>query len=255
MRSPLAYIGGKSQLTTTILPLIPTHKTYVEVFAGAGWIFFSKAPSRYEVINDLDADLISFYRVVTHHLSEFLSQFKWLLSSRQIFQEWSRQQEAGGLTDIQRAARYYYVQRHAFGGRVRSRTFGMAAQRRPRINLLRLEEEMSEVYLRLQGCTIECLPYHECLRRYDKPETFFYLDPPYYDCPYYRHNFEHADFEALAEALRPLQGKFLLSLNDVPAVRTIFETFEIKPVTLRYSISKVKKTEGKEVLIANYPLV
>lgn len=254
MKSPISYVGGKSQLAHRIMPSIPSHKTYCEVFCGAGWVFFSKEPSQYEVLNDLDRDLICFYRVVQHHLEEFLKQFKWLLSSRQLFHEWQQQLQVDGWTDIQRAARYYYLQRHAFGGRVRTRTFGMAAQRRPRINLLRIEEDMSEVYLRLQGVVVENLPYQACLQRYDKPETFFYLDPPYYQCPYYKHNFTHDDFVQLADSLTPLKGTFLLSLNDVPQIRDIFAAFEMKPVTLRYSISKAKRTEGQELLIANYPL-
>lgn len=256
MRSPLAYIGGKSQLVPTLLPLIPNHKTYVEVFCGAGWLFFSKEPSRYEIINDLDSDLITFYRVLQHHLNEFLTQFKWLLSSRQVFQEWAKQQEAGGLTDIQRAARYYYLQRHAFGARVKGRTWGgSAVHRAPKINLLRIEEEMSEVYLRLQDCVIENLPYQECLRRFDKADVFFYLDPPYYKKPYYQHNLEHNDFVEMANVLRSIQAPFLLSLNDTSEVRDIFSGFAIKSVSLKYGMAKDKKKEDwNEVLIANYPL-
>ena len=100
MDSPLAYVGGKSKLSNMIIEMIPKHQAYCEAFAGAGWVFFRKEPSKYEVINDLDSDLISFYRVVQNHLEEFLKQFKWLLSSREWFEDWKRQQEAGGLTDI-----------------------------------------------------------------------------------------------------------------------------------------------------------
>jgi len=149
MNSPLAYIGGKSKLSETIISMMPEHKAYCEVFAGAAWVFFRKEMSRYETINDLDSDLIIFYRVLQNHVEEFLRQFKWLLSSREWFEDWQRQQEAGGLTDIQRAARYYYLQRQCYGGRVRSRTFGTGPMHRPRINLLRIEEELSEIHLRL----------------------------------------------------------------------------------------------------------
>ncbi|MCP3943934.1 MAG: DNA adenine methylase, partial [Desulfobacteraceae bacterium] len=150
MKSPLAYIGGKSKLSKQIVSLIPEHKIYCEVFSGGAWVFFRKPPSKVEVINDLDSDLISFYRVVQNHLEEFLKQFKWLLTSREMFKDWKDQLEARGLTDIQKAARYYYVQRLAFGGRVRNRSYGVQIDgRTPRINLLRLEEEMSAIHLRL----------------------------------------------------------------------------------------------------------
>ena len=133
----------------TIIEMMPEHKTYCEVFAGAGCVYFSKQPEKAEVINDIDGDLVSFYRVLQNHLEEFLKQFKYLLVSREVFEDWMQQMEAGGLTDIQRAARYYYLQRLAWGGHVRKKTFGVGVERAPRINLLRLEENLSEIHLRM----------------------------------------------------------------------------------------------------------
>jgi len=83
MNSPLLYIGGKSKLSETIIKMISPHQTYCEVFCGAAWVFFRKEVSKYEVINDLDSDLVTFYRVLQNHLEEFLKQFKWVLSSRE----------------------------------------------------------------------------------------------------------------------------------------------------------------------------
>lgn len=255
MDSPLAYIGGKSKLSKTIINMIPEHRAYCEVFAGAGWVFFRKDPSRYETINDLDGDLVAFYRVVQNHLEEFLRQFKWLLSSREWFEDWKRQQEAGGLTDIQRAARYYYLQRLCFGGRVRGRVFGVSQMRPPRINLLRIEEEMSEVHLRLVRVTIENLPWQEFLKRYDKTQTFFYLDPPYFRAPYYMHNLQLEDYGEMAEILAKIKAKFILSINDLPEIRETFKEFKLKPVSLKYSVKQDKSeglTPAKELLITNY---
>lgn len=253
MNSPLAYIGGKSRLAKTIIEMIPEHKAYCEVFAGAAWVFFRKEPSKYEVINDLDSDLIVFYRVLQHHLEEFLKQFKWMLSSREVFEDWKRQQEAGGLTDIQKAARYYYLQRQCYGGKVKGRTFGCGPMRTPRINLLRLEQELSDVYFRLAGVTIENLSWQEFLKRYDRPETFFYLDPPYYKAPYYNHNFEFKeDYIEMAGVLAGINSKFILSLNDHPQIREVFKGFSIHPVTLKYTVATNKQCNGKELLITNY---
>ena len=100
MNSPLAYIGGKSKLSDTIINMMPEHKAYCEIFAGAAWVLFRKEPSKYETINDLDGDLVSFYRVLQNHLEEFVKQFKWLLASREWFDDFKRQQEAGGLIRI-----------------------------------------------------------------------------------------------------------------------------------------------------------
>ena len=252
MNSPLPYIGGKSKLAETIIKLIPEHQAYCEVFAGAAWVFFRKEPSKYETINDLDSDLVCFYRVLQHHLEEFLRQFKWVLSSREWFENFKRQQVAGGLTDIQRAARYYYLQRHCFAGRVKGRTFGAGPMRSPRVNLLRIEEELSEVHLRLARVTLENLCWQDFLRRYDKPATFFYLDPPYFRAPFYAHNLELEDYQVMAEILGEIRSKFILSINDVPEMRETFEVFKIRPVTLKYSAPKDEWATGRELLITNY---
>jgi len=248
MKSPLVYVGGKSILSKQIILMIPQHSIYCEVFAGAGWVFFKKEPSKSEIINDLDSDLISFYRVLQNHLEEFLRQFKWLLQSREQFNDWKMQLEGPGLTDIQRAARYYYLQRLCFGGKVSSRNFGVSPDRPRRINLLRLEEELSEVHLRLSGVMIENLTWDDFIKRYDRPETFFYLDPPYYKAPCYKHNFNYEDFVKLAEVLRNIKGSFILSLNDHPEMRKVFSDFELKPVKLNYSVG-TEKTTGSELII------
>jgi len=252
VNSPLAYIGGKSKLAKTIIDMMPEHKAYCEVFAGAAWVFFKKPESKYEVINDLDSDLVAFYRVLQNHLEEFLRQFKWLLSSREWFEDWKRQQTAGGLTDIQRAARYYYLQRLCFGGRVKGRVYGTAPMHAPRINLLRIEEELSAVHLRLVGVTIEHLPWDDFIRRYDKPGTLFYCDPPYYKAPFYEHNLELSDYQRMADVLAGIKSRFILSINDHPDIREVFRLFQINPVSLKYTVARGKQTNGRELLVSNF---
>ncbi len=253
-KSPLCWIGGKSLLAKTIILCIPPHETYCEAFAGAGQVFFRKPESRYETLNDLNGDLVTFYRVLKNHLEEFCRQFKWMLASREWWEDWTRQLAAGGLTDIQRAAMFYYLQRLGFGGKVVGRTFGSGPQMRPRVNLLRLEEELSEAHLRLTRANIERLPYGEFLTRYDRPSTFFYLDPPYWGMEGYygKELFSREDFASLASQLAGIEGKFLLSLNDVPEVRGIFAAFRIEAVATRYSCSRSTNKQVGEVLISNY---
>lgn len=253
MNSPLAYIGGKSKLSKTIIEMMPEHQAYCEVFAGAAWVFFRKEPSKHETINDLDSDLIIFYRVLQNHLEEFLKQFKWLLYSREWWKDWKRQQTAGGLTDIQRAARYYYLQRGSFAGRVKNRAFGAGGpQSLPRVNLLRMEEELSAVHIRLARVTIENLPWQDFIRRYDRKQVLFYVDPPYYKAPYYEHNLELEDYKEMAQILADIKAKFILSINDHQEMRKAFTGFNIKPVTLNYTVAKEKQTKAKELLITNF---
>jgi DNA adenine methylase len=252
VNSPLSYIGGKSKLSKNIIGIIPEHRSYCEVFAGALWVFFRKEPSSYEMINDLDGNLVTFYRVLQNHLEEFLKQFKWLLVSHEWWDDWTRQLEAGGLTDIQKAARYYYLQRLCFGGRVKGRTWGYSVDHAPRINLFRLEEELSMVHLRLSKVVIENRNWMDFIKKYDKATTFFYIDPPYFNCPFYAHNLYKIDeYKLIADTLKNLSGKFILSINDVPEMVECFSCFKFKKVSVGYSSGK-KRTVGKELIIRNF---
>ena len=96
------WIGGKRRLAKHILPLFPAHECYVEPFCGAAALYFLKTPGKIEVINDINGELVNLYRVVKHHLEEFVRQFKWALVSRQIY-KWLQITPEETLTDIQRA--------------------------------------------------------------------------------------------------------------------------------------------------------
>lgn len=158
IKSPLSgWMGGKWQLSKQIVPLIPEHECYVEPFAGAAWVMFRKSPSGAEVLNDINRDIVTLYRVLQHHLEEFVRYFRWVLVSRDEFERWL-QVRPDTLTDIQRAARFYYVQKCCFAGRIVAPTFGTATTRPPRLNLLRIEEELSAAHLRLTRVYVENLP-------------------------------------------------------------------------------------------------
>ena len=141
-RPIIPWIGGKRRLAKHLLPLFPEHQCYVEPFCGAAALFFLKPPVKAEVLNDINGDLVNLYRVVQHHLDEFVRQFRWALVSREIW-KWMAATPGETLTDIQRAARFFYLQKLGFGGKVDGRTFGTGTTTRVRLNLLRLEEDLS----------------------------------------------------------------------------------------------------------------
>jgi len=173
----IPWLGGKRRLATRIFPLFPSHECYVEAFAGGAALFFLRpTPAKVEVLNDINGELVNLYRVVQHHLEEFVRQFKWALTSRQVF-EWLRDTQPRTLKDIQRAARFYYLQQACFSGKVSGQSFGTATTAPPGLNLIRLEETLSAAHLRLAGAYIEQLTWQKCLDMYDRPHTFFYLDP------------------------------------------------------------------------------
>jgi DNA adenine methylase len=251
--SPLAWLGGKSKLAEAIIARIPPHQTYVEVFAGAAWVLFRKPPSDVEIINDINGELVTLYRCARHHLEALVEQFRWMLVARDQWDEFMATPPEV-LTDIQRSARFYYLAKMSYGARVNKPTFGVAATGQPRLNLLRLEEDLSAAHLRLARVFIENCPYASVIDRFDKPKTFFYIDPPYWgnETDYGKGIFERGDFERLACQLGKVKGKFLLSLNDRPEVRKTFGAFNIEPVKTRYSVGAKTSTTAAEVLIANY---
>jgi len=254
MKSVLTYQGGKSRLAPTIVKNIPDHQCYVEPFCGACWVLFNKEPASSEVINDRDGELVTFWKVIQNHLEEFMRYYKYAVTSRELF-EIEKRKDPTTLTDIQRAARYYYLQRHSFGGKVTGRTFGTATTGGGPLHISDIEERLMENHWRMKRVFIENLDANECIKRYDRSHTFFYIDPPYYETAGYAIPFGPENFKQLRNTLNGIQGKFLLSLNDHPEVRRIFNGFKFQRVTLKYSIGASTASRSKErgeVLIQNY---
>ena len=246
------WIGGKRRLAKHILPLFPAHTCYVEPFCGAAALYFLKTPSRIEVINDINGELVNLYRVVKHHLEEFVRQFKWALVSRQIY-KWLQDTPEETLTDIQRAARFYYLQKQAFGGKVAEHTFGTSTTSAPRFNLLRIEEELSMAHLRLSRTLIEHLDWHQCIERYDRPHTLFYCDPPYWGTEGYGVEFGLENYDHMADLARRIKGKMIISVNDIPEMRQVFNGLNMQSVDISYNLKVTgKPSPKKELVICNF---
>lgn len=252
--SPMVpWVGGKRRLAPQILPLLPEHSCYVEPFAGAAALFFAKQPVKVEVLNDVNGDLVSLYRVVQHHLDEFVRQFRWALTSRQLY-AWLQETRPETLTDIQRAARFFYLQKCGFGGKVDGQTFGTATTAPSRLNLLRIEEDLSAVHLRLHQVFIEHLDWANCIERYDRPHTLFYLDPPYWGTEGYGVEFGLEQYDLMAQLLRTIKGKAAVSVNDIPEMRQAFKGLAMKRLAIKYTVgaSGVGRRERGELLIMNF---
>lgn len=221
------------------------------MFAGGAALYFMRPPADVEVLNDVNGDLVNLYRVVKNHLEEFVRQFKWALSSREVF-KWTQATPPQVLTDIQRAARFFYLQQQAFGGRVSGQSWGTATTAPP-INLLRIEENLSAAHLRLVGAYIENLDWAACIDRYDRPHSLFYLDPPYWQTEGYGVPFEWIEYERMAERLRSIKGKAIVSLNDHPAIRRAFAGFQMESFAIDYTVGGGgKRVERNELIIYSW---
>ncbi|MFZ2269066.1 MAG: DNA adenine methylase [Azonexus sp.] len=251
--SPIVpWIGGKRRLAKHLLPMFPAHKCYVEPFAGGAALFFLKKPSPVEVLNDINGELVNLYRVVKHHQDELVRQFRWSLISRQTY-AWERDATTAQLTDIQRAARFLYLQKMAFGGKVSGQNFGTASTAPPRFNRLRLEADLATASQRLARTYIEHLPWEEVIRRYDRPHTLFYLDPPYWGTEGYGVDFGLEQYDRMAHLARSIQGKMIISVNDIPEMRRAFSGLNIEQVGIRYTVGGAEKARGEsmELIIRN----
>ncbi len=248
----IPWIGGKRRLADRIFALFPRHSCYVEPFAGGAALYFLRpVPAEVEVLNDINGDLVNLYRVVQHHLEEFVRQFKWALSSRQVFR-WLQETRPETLTDIQRAARFYYLQQSAFGGRVDGQSYGTATTTPPGLNLLRIEEALSAAHLRMSNTYIEHLSWQDCLKRYDREHTLFYMDPPYWQTEGYGVPFEWDQYEQMARRIGEIKGKAIISLNDHPDVRQVFAGFHMESTDISYTVGGGSGTAAREVLIFSW---
>jgi DNA adenine methylase len=251
MLGPLSYIGGKRALANQIIATFPQHTTYIEAFAGGAQVLFRKEPSKVEVLNDLSGDVVNFFRVCQQHYEELVRYLRFTLVSRGWFEQLSRINPST-LTDIQQAARFFYLQKNAFAGLVVKQSFGGGVVERPGYNPERIAGLIEAAHHRLARVQIEMLPYEQVLARYDRPTTLFYLDPPYFKRRLYRYNFAPEDFVTLAQRMKQLDGKVVLSLNDVTEVRTIFREFKIKGIDLFYTAQKKAGKRFRELLITNF---
>jgi DNA adenine methylase len=238
VRPPAGYVGGKRRLAARLIAGIEAvpHRTFAEVFVGMGGIFFRRRLRPVsEVINDRNGEVANLFRIMQRHYPQFIDTLRWQLSGRKEFDR-LKASDPATLTDLERAGRFLYLQRLAYGGKVRGQHFGVDVGASAGFNLSRLEPLLADIYDRLSGVTIECLDWTAFIDRYDRQETLFYLDPPYWGSEDYygQELFDRTQFAIMADRLRQLKGHFILSINDVPDIRGIFAGFDLEPVDLFY---------------------
>ncbi|MGA8087643.1 MAG: DNA adenine methylase [Terracidiphilus sp.] len=251
MIGPLSYIGGKRAIANQIIATFPKHTTYVEVFAGGAQVLFHKEPSQVEVINDLDGEIVNFFRICQAHFEELVRYLQFMVVSR-TWHVLLKATDPTTLTDVQRAARHLYLLKNSYASLVLRLNYKCHVVQPPGFNPERIPQLIEETHKRLARVQIECLPYEKILEKFDRPQTLFYLDPPYYARQLYRYNLTHDDFVKMAGLLAHLRGKFVLSLNDTPEVREIFRKFKVKSIELAYTAQKVAGRRFREVLITNF---
>ncbi|WMJ82455.1 DNA adenine methylase [Clostridium sp. MB40-C1] len=250
LKPPISRMGGKSKLRKNIIEMIPEHTCYVELFFGAGWVYFGKEPSKVEVINDIDTELINLFKMIKYHAPEIERQLKFEFSGRDIFEEY-KNYSIEHLTEIHRAVRFLYLISQSFAGKGGAYGYGTTCKPKPQIFYKDVLEDLKE---RLRNTYVENLSFEKIIEKYDRIHTFFFCDPPYVDTAGYENKFGDKEHILLRDNLSNIKGKFLLTINDHEKVREWYKGFNIKETKVNYSVSREQKGRGKynELIITNY---
>jgi DNA adenine methylase len=262
INSPFKWVGGKSRLRKQIISLLPKHTCYVEPFAGAAWVLFSKPRSDVEVLNDIDQELVTFFRVVKEKPEELIASFEWELVSRAEFERLASLNPAE-LTDVQRAHRFYYLIMAGWGGELKYPRFQTSISDGGHGNRLigalkTLKERLAPVHERLKTVIIENLEWQKCIDRYDRINTVMYIDPPYPEngVNYFHNMRDWKEHRELADRLNQTQCKWILSSYDIPEVHKLYADNYVVVVQMASGMKAKKngseRVINKEVLITNF---
>lgn len=250
LKPPISRMGGKSKLRKTIIEMIPEHSCYIELFFGAGWVYFGKEPSKVEVINDIDKELINLFKMIKYHAPEIERQLEYEFSGRDVFEEY-KHCTLEYLTEIHRAVRFLYLISQSFAGKGKDFGYGTTSRPKPQIFYKDVLDDLKE---RLRNTYVENLSFEKIIDKYDREHSFFFCDPPYFETAGYGNEFGEKEHLLLRDKLKGMKGKFLLTINDHDKVREWYKDFNIKEVQVNYSVSRNKEARGryKELIITNY---
>jgi len=248
VKTAFPYTGGKNKLLSVLLRHVPAHEVYVEPFAGGLALLRGKTRAKCEVVNDISRDLITFYRYVRHHNEALRRELTTFLQSRADFED---MKASVPQTDLQRAVRWYFLQVASFGGK--GQHFGRSRTDFHGFDVRRHLQLIAQLKHRLDGVYIECLDWEKVVEFNDGPKTFMFFDPPYLGCAdtAYAAGTEF-DLQRLRNRIVKLKARWMLTINDSPQTRAIFEGLPFQPLSIRYSLGsrmvKQAKTSG-ELLI------
>lgn len=241
MESPFPRVGNKRHIQDRILPLIPPHRLYAEPFVGSGAIYFAKEPAMVSIINDLDESLIRAYRTMRNFgYDDYYTRYDTTNLERlnELFIEDNTDERHNLAKEI--------IKSNTFG----SKGSGKLYKTSNPYNKLRKLDDYKEF---MKSTVIKNEDYKHIVQFFDRDDAFFYLDPPYeHSIGLYDHDV--IDLREMAELLKTLQGKFLLSLNHSKTVKEMFDSFNHKMI-----IVKGRNNWGtgsyarRELLISNYP--
>lgn len=252
MDSFIGWIGGKKLLRKEVVGRFPEtgFKKYIEVFGGAGWVLFHKdRHAEIEIYNDINSELVNLFKCIKYHCQELQRELGFMLNSRELFNEFKQCYNVVGMTDIQRAARFFMLIKTSYGADKKS--YGCVKK-----DIGVMTMYLSDIEKRLSKVIIENKNFDKLIISCDRQDALFYLDPPYYGTErYYNTGFTQEQHEQLNQMLKNLKGKFILSYNDCEYIRQLYKDFNIDEVSRNNNlVSRYddKEQQYKELIIKNY---
>lgn len=260
MKTPISYYGGKQTLAPIILELIPEHKIYCEPFLGGAAVYFAKKPSKVEVINDTNSELINFYEVVKNDFSALEKEIAITLHSRAKHRQAQVIYDNPDMFDrVKRAWAVWMLANISYGCKLDA-AFGYDRAGCASKKLANKRKNFTEEYaVRLQNTQIECCDALRIIRSRDTADTFFYIDPPYVGADQGHYDgYSQEDFDNLLALLEEIKGKFLLSSYRNPALKECIKRNKWHTVEIEMACSMTNRAQTPrhkvEVLTANYPI-
>lgn len=257
MKTPISYYGGKQTLLKHILPLIPPHTLYTEAFCGGCAVYFAKEPVACEVINDTNSEMVNFYRVAKMRFAELSQVIDGTLHSRSehgfahfiyLHPEY--------FDSLTRAWAVWVCSKMSFASMIDS-TFGYdrVGTTAKKVDNARINFT-DDICKRLSRTTIECEDGLSVIRRYDTPDAFHFVDPPYVgsDCGHYAGAFNEQNLQELLVLLSTVKGKFMLTMFPNEHIVDFAQRFDWKIYKVERTItaSKTNRRRQEEWIIMNY---
>jgi DNA adenine methylase len=257
LKTPISYYGGKQMMLRHLLPLIPEHNVYTEAFAGGAALYFAKDPAEVEVINDINGNLVNFYRVLKTEFIPLKKRIDGTLHSReeheyaQIVYDFPR-----FFNQIERAWALWVMSKQSFASKLNGPWgYDKKTNSVPKKIQFAKDAFTIEFSKRLEQTQIESTDALRIIRSRDTPETFHFVDPPYInsDCGHYA-GYNLADFQNLLELLISVQGKFMLTMFPHPYLDEMINQYcwKVKEVERTISASKTSRRKQKELIVMNY---
>ena len=257
----IPYYGGKWELSKQLVPMLPVHERYIEVFAGGLSMLFRKKRVEKNIVNDFDNDIVNLYVSVAEKFDEFSNHVYWIPRSRKLFAKYQAKILATKseieIPDAKRAAMYYYVIKNAFNKNVYN---VMSKAEGGKVNWhTGLIEELKWSRKMIDGVIVENLDFRELVKRYEPQEgDCWYLDPPYVVAGekknYYFHDFTKEDHDALKDVCDKIhenKAKFMVSYDNRQVIKDLFKEYNVNEIKTKYSGAADKK-ERIELVITNY---